>query len=579
MILSMQSTYQYFFKWSFTFLAFATSMGLILEGTQSTQHAERLLGEYGYYFSLLLAVLFCWQLVNFLRTHDFSLKLFLQDEWKTLLALAAVAVLCFISVPPDLRVLADETNLLSVSQSMARTKTTYNVTMGFHYYDNFWPSMKEFAFRPLFFPFCLSLIHGVIGYHYWNGFILNGIVLFAFLSLVYFVIRQKIGVLAAISGVLLTLATPVLVLASTSGGYDVFALLALIVLLLLLEVYATNGHDESFALFWVIGLLCANIRHEGLIFLPVCLFVLALNKKLKPSLFLSRPELYFGLSSLVLVPLAWQKFLAQGHYENPPGVAIFSFDHFMENLTLFFRSQLRLDYQLPYPVLVNWISAALLFIILIKVIFKKRVSSARTQSLISPRLKRIVLSVIFVLIASNAVYFSHFFGRYDHPTQSRLFLGLAVAMSLIPILFTAMFETGKYDKILLVFSVVACILYFPGAGDNRFMNTMTLPRQTRVAWDFMRQVKDRNVLVIWDRPGTFTAMDYGAVNFEYARANSAQIIQGMGRHLYTPYVVQLVQFSTGKPHGGHALDPAIPLEVMTEVQVSAEDYLRISKFK
>ncbi|MFC1896365.1 hypothetical protein ACFL0Q_06860 [Thermodesulfobacteriota bacterium] len=119
-----------------------------------------------------------------------------------------------------------------------------------------------------------------------------------------------------------------------------------------------------------------------------------------------------------------------------------------------------------------------------------------------------------------------------------------------------------------------------GSVENRFQNSLTLPRHFRVVMDFLRLHPSRNILIITDRPGLYAAQDYGAVNFLHANGHKESLCRELSRHLYEEiYVVQEVPYDTKEPANGQQLDQYYGLETVYELQNRAETFIRISRVK
>ena len=61
---------------------------------------------------------------------------------------------------------------------------------------------------------------------------------------------------------------------------------------------------------------------------------------------------------------------------------------------------------------------------------------------------------------------------------------------------------------LLIISMVCFLYYHPIAVEGRFVNSLKGNRTTEHCIDFLDKVSDRNILIIAERPGQFTAMGY-----------------------------------------------------------------------
>ena len=124
----------------------------------SNDAMRMLFSRVSYYIIFLMVVLWIIQTAIFLRAINFSLIQLLSRFWPGILAAFVLTTLVFISVKVDFKTLSDETNLLSVSRSMATNKTIYNATMAKFYYDNLNPINNGIENRPLVFPFPAALI-------------------------------------------------------------------------------------------------------------------------------------------------------------------------------------------------------------------------------------------------------------------------------------------------------------------------------------------------------------------------------------------------------------------------------------
>ncbi len=89
----------------------------------------------------------------------------------------------FKSVEVKFKTLSDETNLLAKSRSLSFEKKPLNMTEAKNYFKNTHPLNYELPKRPLLFPFTVSILHNLLGYHPSNVFLLNFFTLFVFLSL------------------------------------------------------------------------------------------------------------------------------------------------------------------------------------------------------------------------------------------------------------------------------------------------------------------------------------------------------------------------------------------------------------
>jgi hypothetical protein len=118
------------------------------------------------------------------------------------------------------------------------------------------------------------------------------------------------------------------------------------------------------------------------------------------------------------------------------------------------------------------------------------------------------------------------------------------------------------------------------AVENRFINTLELYREIKGSMAFLSKIDNPNILIIYDRPGTYASMGYGAGDFNFANGNRNGLLDELRRHLFTDiYVFQKIDYGTQLPVQDDKLDPEFHLETLHELQVTGGAYLRISKVK
>ena len=123
------------------------------------------------------------------------------------------------------------------------------------------------------------------------------------------------------------------------------------------------------------------------------------------------------------------------------------------------------------------------------------------------------------------------------------------------------------------------LFYHPVSIQDRFSRQQTRPREFHLVTDFLKKEreKSRNFLVIADRPGQYTALDYGAVKFEYANAESS-IADKFKNHLIDNiFVIQRIEYKTSKPIQTCWLNSNYILKKVMESQNDENQFIRISK--
>jgi hypothetical protein len=482
-----------------------------------------------------------------------------------------------VAVPPKFRVLADEANLASVSRSMVHSKTAYNFTIGKYYYFTFHPVLAELDKRPMLFPFFAHLLHLVRGYEVRNLFLLNLSLLFLLLSSVGILVRRAFKTIEFpesgwvwITAVLLVLLCPIVALTATSGGFDFFAAVFFGWSFIVLAEFLKKPTAESFAFLWMNLILLSHTRYESLIFFGIVIIGLSLFRRIEPSLF-SRFRHVYLVTPLAMVPLLFQRMISGGKFENPPGVPVFAVKHFFTNARRFFEAISDFTYFYPYPNFLLWISLALLPVIGIRWFRKHRLSA-------DGEVRPLVLLLLACLCVYLVIVFSYFFGDPKHPASARFFLLPVGALALVPILAHRIWPRHLDQRLLLAGTVGMLLLYFPVASQDRFTQSLELIRETEHSLAFLDRLKTKNVLVVADRPGIYTAYQYGATNFEYANQHKNELLAELRNKLYTEIVVlQHISYAERKPLSSETLDPEFVLGVpASEFQITGAHFLRIS---
>jgi len=561
----------------FGVLTVMVSIGLVSAGISSPDRMRDLFGETTYSILWLIFLIWFVQFGIFLRSIEFTWKGFLRESWPVLVVALLLTVMTAVAVPPKFRVLADEANLASVSRSMVYYKTVYNFTIGKFYYSTFHPVLAELEKRPMLFPFFANIFHLARGYDVQNLFLLNLSLLFVLLSSVGILVRRAFNPIefpesgwAWIAAVLLVLLCPIVILTATSGGFDLFSAVFFGWSFVVLAQFLKKQTSESFAFLWMNLILLSHARYESLIFFGIVIIGLLLFRRIEPSLFSRFRHVYF-VTPLAMVPLLFQRMISGGKFENPPGVPVFAVKHFFANGKHFFEAISDFTFFYPYPNLLLWLSLALLPVIGIRWFQKNRLTA-------NGELRQMVLLLLGCLGVYLVVVFSYFFGDPKHPASARFFALPVGALALVPIFAHRMWPQYFNQRLLLAGSLGMFLLYFPVASEDRFTQSLELIRETEHSLAFLDRLKTKNVLIIADRPGIYTAFQYGATNFEYASKHKKELLAELRNNLYEEMIVlQHISYAERKPPSSQALDPEFDLGVPdAEFQITGGYFLRIS---
>jgi hypothetical protein len=527
-------------------------------------------GAYYTFWLLLVAwVVVTWRWV---QRHSSFVKEVLRSNWPGLVFVLLVVVAVFLSVPIELKVLSDEANLVSLSRSLARDRVAYNPVMDLQYHGRHHPLDPRVPIRPLGFPFLLSLLHAILGVRAENAFVLNFLVLFSLLSLVYLTTRRFLSTPAAVGAVLLVVAQPIVTITATSAGFDLLSLLFFLISLLCTHHYLRERSASSLALLAVNLLFFANIRYESIALCTVIVIYIAVTRHLRLAQLRANVWLYSSVPLLLLMAL-WQRILSRNRMQKPRDDDLISLAHFKEHLVVLAKTHVRFDFMPPYANGLNLLSLALFCLLLVRFLRKRGRVGERHD------FHFIVVAALTVGL-STCIFLAHFLGRATLPTSARFFLVLSLTFSLIPVVsaYVLPFRASRY--VLLGLGLVAALTYHPVAVAHRYMNKLTLTRRTWYGYRFLEEVKRPGVHVISDRPVNYSALGYGAMSFSYANKNASSVIKklrcGM---LDSIYVFQRLDADGGKPKNGNRLSKRYPLETVREAQLERGELLRISEIR
>jgi len=520
-----------------------------------------------YYLIFLIFIVWVAQTTLFIKSLNFSIKASFEKYWLGIIIALIMTSLVFISVEVNFKTLSDETNLLSVSLSMLNDKNVLNTTMGKYYYGNLNPINREIEKRPLMFPFMLNLLHSLIGFRYQNAFIFNYIVLFLLLVGIYIAVQQFSDVPSSIAAMFLVLSYPVVTIFGVSGGFDLLNSAFFVLLMAASYYFIKNPSSVAFAFIFATLLVFANIRYESIGFLVI--LPLLLIKKIKWQYFKDYSYL-FCIIPLVSLPYLWQRILRPDVYQNPADTPLFSVNALTKNIAIFFTNLIDFKYFLPYAGFVS-IASILIFAYLIIEILRRKI-----------RLVNYQYYFLFVLamsiLASTGIYFCHFFGDCTHPSSARFFITLSIILALGPVALKIFKPDTMSGKTILIISIICFLYYHPIAVEGRFINTLAGNRTTYHCMNWLSKINDKNILIISERPGQFTAMGYGAINFAYANKNNIQILKEAKRHLFSKIIVfQEIKYNDNNPTTQTVLDANYKLTTLYEIQITATEFLRISE--
>ncbi|MDX5298564.1 MAG: hypothetical protein LPK85_06400, partial [Gammaproteobacteria bacterium] len=414
--------------------------------------------------------------------------------------------LIFLVVGPVLRILADETNLLSTSMGFFLHREIINITEVLHYYQDTHIQTAQIAHRPGLFAFLTSLVHFITGYQWFNGFVLNFCVGTASIMLFYvFFSACKDRLLGTLCAVMLA-AFPVFQLNIASSGFDALNMLMVSAVYMQLFRFMEKPDGLQLEALLLLTLLAAQARYEtAILLLPAGLAFLMRWSVIRQAHY----TLALPLIPFLALPIIWQKKVS-ATFSNPGEQVDTTFalanlgDNALNMVGFFIDTQPRgLQTRVPI-VLLAALGAVLLVIHLIQ---------RRSQGQPLP-LSFLGLCVLAQAGISGA-HFAYYTGNYQFPWISRL--AQVQLVWLVPLAAWGAYQLLIWLRVSKVWQGgLLMLLWLHGlsvAHANTPGKSLLLFREFKHVREYIQEHYDpANTLVINGRSGMFAALGYSAID-------------------------------------------------------------------
>jgi hypothetical protein len=525
-------------------------------------------------YYLLLTLVATWTIVYLLSARGLTQAA--AWEWVKankagIIIALAVTVITGLAVHPALRVLADETNLLGTSKNFFFNKTATFTVSGKYYYDNFWDGGVVIDRRPSLFPFVVSLLHVVRGYTHTNVFLLNLLVLPFFILVSYRLAKSLGGEVFGMAAALLVSAHPITLISCRSGGFDFFAAFFTVLVVKSFLDHCRAPSADRLAVLWMNFCMFAEIRYEtGLFIAPLVFFVLVF--RLAKLEYLRPYRLIYSLTPIFLLPRLWQAILRGNVPEQDPGAVVFGLQNLLSNTRDYFKPLLSpVDYHVPH-------SAIIIGLGVVGCVLAGRWMVQRLNAP-NPPVPELQFSAMVVgwMALQLAIVFTYVWGRPLHAASARLIIAIDTFFS-FPAAWAVTVALGRLKAVITtVVCAVLFAMYLPVASQYRLLNELTLTREAETTWRFFESLHEKRILIVAERPGLFTVMNYGSVNFEEAKADPS-VLEALSRRLfYDIYLVQQIDLGANKPMPQYEIWPERAKQTMIEFQNDANATVRISR--
>jgi len=513
-----------------------------------------------------------------------SLRAWAREHAAGLVVAGVVTAIAVVTVEPGFRVLADEANLVGVSKHLYHHRVANFPITGKWYFENYWTLSSTTDRRPALYPFLVSLLHLVRGYHVENAFHVNAAALLVLVFASYRLAKGLGGELFGLASALLVGAHANVLIAARSAGFD---LLATCMLVVSLQSYCAASREPTPRRVAVTVLhLClfANVRYEGTALLLLGGLLLVATRVVTRASLAGFGWLYSTLP-LLLLPRYWQSIAKADDAEQPLSASLFGFGHFWQNAGDFL-GVLRdpLDVGALHAPLVMALAFGGLALLAVQGGLRLRARAVTWHGL------RVALFIAAFFGTQVVLYFSYFWGRPLHPASVRLFLWLDVGMSLLAAWLLAW--VGQWvtvpvaalgrraaEPVPLALAAALFSLALPTATEARLTNSLTLTRQTAMVWRYLASLDERRILVLTDRPGMYTIHDYGALDISTLRNNRQPLFELSRRLFEDIYLVQEVDLNTRRAPPKFDPWPDVATETVLEFQNTDSVLVRIARVK
>ena len=552
-------------------LALLALLGIGLADLRTTQ---KLFVDTTYFF--LLALVLIWTGTYLHAGRDLrraTIVAWVKDNWPGLVVAAVVTAVASRAIEPGLWILSDEADLIGTSKNLFASRAATFTVSGKNYFDSYWDIDVAIDRRPALFPFLVSLVHVVGGYSYRHAFVLNLLLLPAFVLVAYRLAKSLQGETFAVVTALLVVAHPITLITVRSGGFDFLALFFALLVIKSLFDHVRAPSAAGLAVVWMNLCMFTEVRYESALFVVPVVALLLVFRLVTWSLL--RPyAIVYALTPAYLSPRIWQAVLRGTVPDQEAGVAPFSLDYFFGNVREYFRPVLSpLD---GYPAHSGIVIALGLAGVGLWLLSRRRTWSTSALDWKDPR-ARFTAFVASWMLLQAVVVFSYVWGRAQFPSAARLVIAFDTFFSFFAA-WALSSALGRWRPFVAV-SIAAALLalHVPVASQHRFLNRLTQTRETATAWRFFEGLHEKRILIVTERPDLYTIMEYGAMSFEAARRDP-MIFDAFARHLFHDiYVVQQLRLSTNSPLPGFDLWPDRRLEPVLEFQNDADVLIRISR--
>jgi len=533
----------------------------------------------GYWLLALTCLLFVLALKNELRAHWPGWAR-LRPHWPGLLGAVLIGTFLQVHEPHDFKVLFDEHVLAGIARTMHYEREAAYASYAHYANGHYYTIGLGVDKRPLMYPFLVSIVHDLTGYRPENSFVVNGLLGFFLLLLIYSVGVAAGGWRIGCFGQLLLAGLPLLAQNATGGGFDLLNITALCVFLLVAWNYWRQPGTGGLDLGVFTGILLANCRYEAMLFLGVLivLAVLKWTRERRISLTLTS-----ALSPVLVLPpmLINQIFWSGGNgaFFQTEADNFLNIKHVPGNLAHAVVFLFTPDFHSDNSVLLSGVGVVALLLTLVWTIRRL------PQFWREPGFELPLLLTVLGVLATTAVSMFSFWGFWDDPVVMRFSLPLYTAFTWCAMFAAAQIWRGRtLPNWVLGFAGLYAVAAAAPAASEAYM---TSEHQTFVSYRWARDYvlahdADKSILIVSRASVMFTV--YGVPNVHMGIANTVPlkvadtVRLGLYREVWVVQEYSLNQkLNAWVEYPPARLDRRLILQTVAELSYRTDFRLRISK--
>ncbi|MEN8844367.1 MAG: glycosyltransferase family 39 protein [Lentimonas sp.] len=481
--------------------------------------------------------------------------------------------------PHGFKIVMDEPVLASTALRMHEYQEVM-VTVRAHQINGVFRQLDGYVDkRPFFYPFLVSLLHDVVGFHADNPIVLNGLLSILFLAILFHTGEQCCPQYGGYLSVALLMTMPLLAMSATGGGFGILNLVMILLVAQLGITYLNDLRVDSMNLLIFMGLLLTQTRYESVLFvLPIALVVLLGWMKSK-QMQISKLTL---CAPFLMVPFGLQRVIFDGSalaYELREGAAkAFSFAYIPDNLVHaaeFFFNWKTVEY--ANSALLSWCFIAAVMLLL-HAIFSRRITIDVKQPIIV-----VLLGFSVIVIFNFFLLMAYHWGQLNDIMATRIALPFILFQSLVCVVAVRAIAF----RLIAVKAIFAVLVTFfigftvPSTAKNDYLQWV--PGRHEAIWvqQQSKELKERNVLLISNTHLMSIAERVPTIAQFWAKKNKAKLKLHLDMHTYE--AVYLFHMMVADPRGGEGMLPATPvyrdydLELITESKLGEKRFIRMSR--